>query len=154
MVGYKCCFNSSYEYDRNMKVTCGMANSHFADSFCLLGWTAAAQTDFFFNDLFFFFLAYQFDCQEDKVHIFSYSYKPELLNAKKTLNGNGAVISLPLISNLHVFEVVLALYFAVIEKPFSLSYVPCVPIFLLRSREQVISKQADLTILNCWFMVT
>lgn len=66
-----------------MKVTCGVANSQFADRFCLLGWSAAAQTDLFLNDLFFFFLAYQFDCQEDKVHIFFYSYKPELLYAKK-----------------------------------------------------------------------
>lgn len=68
-----------------MKVTCGVANSQLADRFCLLGWTAAAQPDLFLNGLFFFFLAYQFDCQEDKVHIFFYSYKPELLNAKKTL---------------------------------------------------------------------
>lgn len=58
------------------------------------------------------------------------------------------------LSNLHVFEVVLALYFAVIEKPFSLSYVPRIPIFLLRAREQVTSKQVDLAISNCWFMVT
>lgn len=48
MVGYKCCFYSSYEYEGNMKVTCGMANGQFADSFCLLGWTGTAQTDFFF----------------------------------------------------------------------------------------------------------
>lgn len=47
MVGLYDCFYSSYEYEGNMKVTCGMAVSQFADSFCLLGWTAAAQTDFF-----------------------------------------------------------------------------------------------------------
>lgn len=98
MVGYKCCFYSTYEYKGNMKVTCGMANGQFADSFCLLVWTGTAQTDyFFFNDLFFFFLAYQLDCQEDKVHICFYSYKPEFLNAKKILNNTWAVISLPLI---------------------------------------------------------
>lgn len=45
MVGYKCFFYSSYEYERNMKVTCGMANSQLADGFCLLDWKAAAQTD-------------------------------------------------------------------------------------------------------------
>lgn len=84
MLRYKCCFLSSYEYEGKVKVACGMANSQCADSFCFLGWTAAAQTDFFFNYLFFFFLAYQFDGQEDKVHIFFYSYESELLNAKKT----------------------------------------------------------------------
>lgn len=47
MVVYKCCSYSSCEYEGNMKVTCGMANCQFAGSFCLLGWTAAAQTGFF-----------------------------------------------------------------------------------------------------------
>lgn len=42
MVGYKCCFYSSYEYGENMKVTCEVAGSQFADSFCSLGWAAAA----------------------------------------------------------------------------------------------------------------
>lgn len=93
----------------NRKVTCGMASSQFADSFCFLGWPAAAQTDFF-NVLFLFFLAYQFDCQEDKVHIFFYSYKPEFLNAKITLNN--IELSFPcLLSNLHV----LAFYLEIIE---------------------------------------
>lgn len=53
---------------------------------------------------------------------------------KKSLNNTWAVISLPLISSLHVFEVVLALYFAVIEKPFSCLLIP---IFPLHAQEQV-----------------
>lgn len=78
VVGWMCWIYSSYEYEGNRKVTCGMASSQFADSFCFLCWIAAAQIDFFFNVLLFFFLASHFDCQEDKVHIFFYSYKPEL----------------------------------------------------------------------------
>lgn len=123
VVGYECCFSSSDGCKGQMKVACGMAGSQFADSFRCSAWTAGAQTGFF-NDLFLFFLACQFDGQEDKVHIFFYGYKPELLNAEKTFNNTWAVISLPLISNLRVFKVVLALYFAVIEEPSSLSCVP------------------------------
>lgn len=54
---------------------------------------------------------------------------------KKTLNNTWAVISLPLISSLHVFEVVLAL--CCYWKTFLIILCPPIPIFPLRAQEQV-----------------